>query len=152
MINWQAFGGIAQAVAAGTTLSLAIATFIMLRRDQARLKLDLMPTIHPNNTISLGMNMTNVGRRPITVVCWGTKRRIWQIKKKHDYLHFYRQPITLLENGKPEHVPSKDLLAHTLTAKILFIQDSTGKEWKVRRRKLKRLKKWIAQRTEEGKA
>lgn len=85
-------------------------------------------------------NVTNVGRRPVKWMGWGGK----YIKPEPMGKAFVIQPIalpTMLKEGESCSEYTGDLKAASANVKELFIYDSTGKNWYLSRRSLRKLKK-----------
>jgi len=103
-------------------------------RNKGRLKL------HPwigtfDNRGYLGITITNRGRRPISLKCWG-------IVKEGEDDYYEDLNLTLKES---QSIDRDDQSALPLALKSIYVLDSTGKKWKVRRWSIWKLKKQIKQ-------
>ena len=98
-----------------------------------------MPVEGASKSLYLVVNVTNTGRRPVKWMGWGGK---WK-KREPGGGAFIIQPIalpTMLKDGDSCSEFTDDLKAAGANVKELFIYDSTGKNWYLSRRALKKLK------------
>lgn len=90
---------------------------------------------NPNKKILL-ITVTNIGRRPITIINWGT-----HIPSNSDngQMHFYmgnELPKTL-DESKYVHVVADEYSSLLTNANYLWVQDSTQKTWKMKNKYFK---------------
>jgi hypothetical protein len=98
-----------------------------------------LPVEGASEQLFLVANVTNVGRRPVKWMGWGGR---WH-KKEPGGRAFIIQPISLpimLNEGDSCSEFTGDLKAAGSNVKELFVYDSTGKNWYLSRRALRKLK------------
>jgi hypothetical protein len=98
-----------------------------------------LPVEGASEQLFLVVNVSNIGRRPVKWMGWGGK---WH-KREPTGGAFIIQPVALpaiLKEGDSSSEFTPELKAASANVKQLFIYDSTGKNWYLSRRALKKLK------------
>jgi len=98
-----------------------------------------LPIQGATNEIFLVVSMTNIGRRPVMIKSWGGKWRV-PVKGKRGFTVVNRNLPKMLTEGQYHLEYTNDLTAVGENVKTLYVWDSSGKEWKLPRRELTKLK------------
>lgn len=134
----------------GAILSTVAITWNILRdvSDKGKLKIDAMVgKMSPNHTdrIYLIITITNIGRRPLLIKTLGGMKKK-SVKGPRGLFIVPRGLPRILKEGE-YHIEFANLSILSPELEKISVWDSTGKEWKVSRKNLKRLFKDVKKAT-----
>jgi len=127
----------------GAIVSSIAITWNVLRdiRDKGRLKIDAMiGKMVPDHTDRdyLVITITNIGCRPVLVKGWGGMKKK-STKGARGLFIVPRDLPRMLKEGEYHIEFTEDLSILSPELEKIYVWDSTGKEWRVTRKNLKRL-------------